>query len=189
MCGRYSLFTEQANEEILKLMRTVREKCKEEMVHGEIFPANLVPVFREAAGNAVLELMKWGFPNFYKKGGVIINARAETVMEKPMFREAVFTGRCAIPSTGFYEWDKEKAKYKFNLPQEDTLYMAGLWNEYDKERRFVILTAAANQSMEEIHSRMPLVLRKSQIRNWLCNTQKAVKLLNEVPPELVKIKV
>lgn len=189
MCGRYSLFTEQDNEEILKMVQTVHDKLKTEMLIGEVFPTNLVPVFVERSGKVVIELMRWGFPNFRNKKGVLINARAETAVEKSMFREAVFTGRCVIPSTGFYEWNKEKEKYKFNLPGEDTLYMAGLWKEYDGKQKFVILTTSSNCSMREIHDRMPLVLRKKQVREWLCNTQKAVEILNEVPPELIKVKI
>lgn len=71
------------------------------------------------------ELLAWGFPRFDKKG-VVINARAETAPDKPMFRKCLEQRRCVIPSTGFYEWAADKTKYRFRLPGEDALYMAGL---------------------------------------------------------------
>mgnify|MGYP000867642859 CR=1 FL=1 len=187
MCGRYTLFTDQENQEIINIINAVNEKYKgQEIKTGEIFPTNLAPVLFETAQEIAPAPMKWGFPNFRSKSGVIINARAETAMDKPTFRDAVFTGRCVVPSTGFYEWNKEKKKYRFNLPNEKVLYMAGLFKEYDGERKFVILTTAPNNSMSDVHNRMPVVLRKQQIKDWLSDTQYAVSALAETPPELVR---
>lgn len=74
-----------------------------------------------------------------------------------MFRKSVLERRCVIPTTGFYEWGPgaggKKRKYRFNLPGERALYLAGLWNEFAGERKCVILTTAANASMEGIHDR------------------------------------
>ena len=62
--------------------------------------------------------------------------------------------------------------------------MAGIWNEYDGQKHFVILTTAANRSMEPIHNRMPLILPKEQIRSWINDTNMALSLLSQIPPEL-----
>ena len=158
---------------------------------GEIFPSNPVPVLMEAANHMLeAERMLWGFPNFRNKG-VIINARAETATDKTMFRKNLQTHRCVIPSTGFYEWshEKEKTKYRFNLPESDTLYMAGIYNIFGKENRFVILTTAANESMAGIHNRMPVILSEDEIEKWILNEEETPAILVRTPEQLMKTEV
>ena len=187
MCGRYCLFQDQDNREIMEILRYINDKYKGAQIKtGEIFPTNLAPVLFETAKEIAPVPMKWGFANFRSKSGVIINARSETALEKPMFQSAFKNGRCAVVSTGFYEWNKEKQKYKFKLKNEENLYMAGLWREFEGEKKFVILTTSPNHSMADIHNRMPVVLKRSQIQNWLCDTQYAISVLSEKPPELVR---
>ena len=108
-----------------------------------------------------------------------------------MFRSCLPARRCVIPSTGFLEWshDANKVKYRFNLPGTGVLYMAGLYDEFGGERRFVILTTAANFSMLDVHDRMPVVLDEDAKGKWLEDTQRAMKLLRRVPPELTKVPV
>ena len=91
-----------------------------------------------------------------------------------------------VPSTGFYEWDEEKRKYFFTLPREDALYMAGLYDIREGHPCYCILTTAANRSMEAVHPRMPLILRREQLRDWLEKPERAEALLHSVPPELKK---
>jgi putative SOS response-associated peptidase YedK len=129
------------------------------------------------------ELISWGFPNFKNKG-VIINARAETAQEKPMFRESLLMRRCAVPSTGFFEWkhDASKQKYLFRLPQETMLYMAGFYNQVADSSgipvpAFVILTTAANDSVSPLHNRMPLILDKETSEKWLYDRDAALQIL------------
>lgn len=117
---------------------------------------------------------------------VIFNARAETVEEKKTFRQSLFTNRCVVPSTGFYEWDEQKKKHLFRLPPgEQTLYMAGICKEYDGIQRYVILTTAANNSMKAIHDRMPVILPKDKILLWATDTATALDYLHNEMPELV----
>ena len=113
------------------------------MKTGEIFPTDLTPVLLPYADVIVPRLMVWGFPSFRNKG-VIINARSETVREKKLFASALEKRRCIIPSTGFYEWNAEKKKFLFNMPDSGMLYMAGIYDRFDGEDRFVILTTEAN---------------------------------------------
>ena len=100
-------------------------------------------------------------PHYQLPHSLVINARAETAGEKPLFRESVAARRCVIPSTGFYEWDRDKRKHLFRL-----------------------LTTAANASMAPIHDRMPLVLRREQLEPWLREPEIAAALLHTPPPEL-----
>jgi len=194
MCGRYVIFTDREIEEVKEIIRDISNKYGEgSMATGEIYPTNRAPVYVAKKGRYGAELMSWGLPSF-KGSGVIINARAETAMEKPIFKSALETRRCIIPSTGFFEWgevkgEKKKIKYLFNLPDSHMLYMAGLYNQGPDEPRFAILTTAANRSMIEVHSRMPLILRKNEIENWLYNKESVMEFLHKTPPELVRQKV
>ena len=104
-----------------------------------------------------------------------INARAESVAEKPMFREAYQKRRCLVPASGFYEWrknGKEKIPYYFS-PKNDRepLVFAGLWDDWNEKneniRSFTIITTAANDFMKPIHDRMPLILKPEFWRKWI----------------------
>ena len=150
---------------------------------GEIFPADTALVLTNKENDIIPASMIWGFPKWDGKG-VIFNARSETAHEKPMFKNALMRQRIAIPTTGFYEWDQEKAKYRFILPHANTLYLAGLYNEFQGERRFLILTTEANASVSFIHSRMPVIIFREMIDTWLEDTEKAVHMLHWQQPEL-----
>ena len=115
----------------------------------------------------------WGFDN--PRGGLVINARTETVHEKPMFKDLTATNRCLIPADGFYEW-KGKEPHYFQLPTHELFAFAGLY----RKGRCVILTRAADQNMRGIHDRMPLILRQPDWKKWMERYQ----LLD--PPELVE---
>lgn len=186
MCGRYVLFSDPEMAEIREIIEEVQRQ-NPEIKTGEIFPTNSAPVLLQENGKLMPEAIKWGFPDFRGKG-VIINARAETAPEKPMFRRSLEAKRCIIPSTGFYEWSHSgpKTKYQFNLPGSGVLYMAGLYNEYNGERRFTILTTAANQSIADIHNRMPVVLARQEMHQWIDSYQGALDILQSSRPELVK---
>lgn len=185
MCGRYQLAPEESDE-ILEIIRQVEGRVKT----GEIYPTNVVPVLLEATGELAPRPAVWGFPRFPGKSGNIINARSETVLERPMFRKSMMERRCVVPTTGFFEWgpgaDGKKRKYRFRLPGQSALYLAGVWNDYGGERRCVILTSKANASMKEIHDRMPVVLDKETLVSWVEDTDFAVNLLERVSPELAR---
>ncbi len=138
------------------------------------------------------ELMTWGFPK-YQGSGVIINARAETASEKRTFSGALAARRCVILSTGFFEWThtpgQKKEKYQFNDPQSPVLYMAGLYTPASvagELPRYVILTTAANESVRDIHDRMPVILRKEEIGEWVARRERVNEVLFRVPMGLEK---
>lgn len=188
MCGRYE-FTVGSNEEINTMMATLQKNYKDTVVKtGEIFPTNVVPILVGDGKSTMPIPIAWGFPKWNSKG-VIINARSETAAEKTMFKRSLLERRCVVPTTGFYEWDSKKQKYRFNLPDNELLYLAGIWNEYDEEKRFVILTTAANDSMKDVHNRMPVVLGKDSINKWVNDNDTVIEILSNAYYNLVKIAV
>lgn len=187
MCGRYN-FTAGESADLLAIIRSIEDKDVGMEWHtGEIYPTNTAPVLLWEQGHAEPELLGWGFPGFKSGARTIINARSETAAERPMFRKSLEGRRCVIPSSGFFEWEKpSKQKYLFRLPGEAVLYMAGLWNEFAGERRFCILTTAANESIVNVHHRMPAVLHKEQLDAWMGDGNEAEVILRTTPPMLVR---
>lgn len=185
MCGRY-LFSAADSDDIRDIIRDVESRVGTgSFVTGEIFPSNRVPVLLAENSGTKPQLLTWGFPGFGGKG-IIINSRAETASEKPMFRRSLLTKRCVVPSSGFFEWShtqggKPIQKYIFRLPGENTLYMAGLYNEFEDGKCFVILTTSANSSMSEIHDRMPVILSKEAVNDWIFRSGKIQELLQGSP--------
>ena len=181
MCGRYQ-FSMEESAELREIVRQISQG-QDSWHMGEIYPTNKAPVLVAAREQTVPALLGWGFPGF-QGSKTIINARAETAAERPMFRKSLEGRRCVVPSSGFFEWDREKQKYLFHLPDEDALYMAGIWNEFAGERRFCIVTTAANGSISDIHSRMPVVLPKARVQDWIWDRGAAEVILRTTPPML-----
>lgn len=193
MCGRYTLDVDKYIPDIEGLLGSIRSLSDREKINtGEIFPTNIVPVFKEEHDNKVVSIMKWGFPKWDNKG-VIINARMETIFDKQLFREAMLKRRCIVPSTGFYEWkdvgQSKKEKYLFVREETPMLYMAGIYNVYEKIESFVILTTKASHTMKGIHNRMPVILNEEEFIMWLTNVDFAQKMLFIKDLELVMHKV
>ena len=153
------------------------------MSTGEIFPTNIVPVITPDGPAPA----KWGFKRFDGKGN-IINARAETAEEKPSFRNAFKRQRCVVPAAGFFEWTKDKQKIKclFELPDEQLLYMAGLYEYFENDLCMVVLTHPANESVLGVHERMPVILTGDQLALWLNETDEARRIIEMTSPPLVK---
>ena len=188
MCGRYYVDDETAKE-IEKIVRSVDEKLKKEAAlvsqnqTKDIHPTECAPVLVASEGGLRCELKRWGMPGFMDKQ-LVINARSESVMDKKMFCDAVEHRRIVIPAAGFYEWNKQKEKSTFTRKDSPVLYMAGIYSKYEDEDRFVILTTAANESMEPVHDRMPLILEKDELLPWLTERNKTEEFLAQVPCRL-----
>jgi putative SOS response-associated peptidase YedK len=187
MCGRYSVYTEQENIELREIMEEIDRRYnqapeRERMRTGEIFPTHTVPILAAEGAGCAARLMQWGFPK-WQGPGVIINARGETAAQKQTFRGPLRTGRCIVPTTGFFEWRHEggrtKEKYLFRLPEQPMLYLAGLYKPVAQAGApptdtFVILTTEANESVRDYHDRMPLILQPEQMDDWLHDADAAV---------------
>jgi putative SOS response-associated peptidase YedK len=174
MCGRYVMISDEFYQNLISQVDDAEKQQK--VKTGEIFPTNIVPVITcDDSGNKV-HLYKWGFPSF-KGSRVIINARSETIEEKPMFRKAFHTKRCLIPSQGFYEWkqgEESKKKFHIYLKDQPIMFMAGIYNTFkDKNENiysaFIIITIAANETMSSIHQRMPVIIGQEDQEIWLRN--------------------
>lgn len=178
MCGRYYIeVDEQDLREIAgKVERSTREHPDIQMTlktSGEIFPSDVVPV---QTGEDQYQPMKWGYSGFGK--GLIINAKNETALMKPMFKQSMLERRCLIPASGYYEWQKvgsRKVKYQFFVPNEP-IFLAGCWRQEKDNplRSFVILTRQATERFEAIHDRMPVIIPKRLVRAWLSESPDAV---------------
>lgn len=180
MCGRYQISMEEDILEMREILAEINRRyfgtpMQDKIKTGEIFPTDFAPVLVGGPKGPRAVLMRWGFPR-WKGSGVIINARAETATQKGMFGVPLARCRCAVPTTGFYEWRREegkaKGKYLFRLPGTKMLYLAGLFNTHTPKGKapypgYVVLTGPANPSVAQYHDRMPLVLQKDQLSAWL----------------------
>ena len=185
MCGRY-LFSSLQYKEFQQIVRDAQRRSNGQhnelnFPAGDIAPTNEAPVLISSGNKIVSEFQRWGIPGW--RGGLMINARSETVCEKPMFRKSMVAQRCAIPASGYYEWDAGKHKYFFQIPGKP-IYLAGIYDNCEGTNCFVILTTAPNETVKDIHDRMPLILNHDQVRPWLTDAQSALGLLTIVPPAL-----
>lgn len=188
MCGRFNL--NGSAKEVLSILEELSHEPGADAVKtGEIFPTDIVPVLTQTEGAVRPEAMVWGFPRWDNKG-VIFNARAETALSKPLFRNALLHYPAVVPTTGFYEWkttlgQRKKIKYLFSDPQAEVLYLAGFFNFFNEKygpvpRRFTILTTDANASMAAYHNRMPVLIRHSEREAWLSGCR-LESFLNRTP--------
>lgn len=152
---------------------------------GDICPSDPAAVLTKASSGIAADIKRWGFPSWDGKG-LVINARAETVLEKQMFRESVRCRRCVVPASGFYEWNRQKEKFTFFLPGERMMFLAGIYRRFQEEEedRYTILTTQANASMKPIHPRMPLILRQEDAKRWLEDGDAVERILELEPEEL-----
>lgn len=193
MCGRYQVDDNTVNEIIRIVYRVdarnipeagpARQQAlalKREWRQKDIHPSEEAVVL--AAGEKKLTVcrQRWGLPGF-SGNTLVINARAETVTEKKMFRDCMSSRRIAVPAAGFYEWNAKKEKVTFARPGAKTLFMAGLYQHWEDEERFVILTTQANASVQGVHERMPLLLEEAELRTWIFNENEARQLLRKEP--------
>lgn len=180
MCGRYFVDDEMWRE-IKKICKQI-DDSKLKVTRGDVCPTDMAVVLM-GMKEVRTEQMQWGFTQQYQDG-LLINARAETVLSKPSFRDSMRHCRCVIPAAGFYEWNKAKEQVSFRMPQSKILYMAGIWQPTAKEKQFTILTTSPNDSVSPVHDRMPLVLTSEEIIPWIQSFDAAEKLLTKTPPFL-----
>jgi len=179
MCGRYTPLTENEVSAVRDIIRDISKRLLLDGLDGfdksmkEVAPTNRVPVVANIGFNMEFIHAQFGFEKWDGKG-VIINARSETVHEKPMFKRHVKNGRCVIPASGYYEWkqpeegNKSKIKHLIKDKQGNLLFMAGLWREGKNGKEFVIITKDPVGEIVDIHDRMPVIIRSDQLEDWLC---------------------
>ncbi len=198
MCGRYSLTT---TPEALRQLFNF-DNMPNLAPRYNIAPTQDVPVIRPAGrgGEDVngrgLAMMRWGLvPSWSKEIGrsaPMINARAETVAEKPSFCAAFQSRKCLVPADGFYEWRLENGKkqpFRIGMNGGAPFAFAGLWERWaspegDEINSVAIVTTEANEKLRPIHARMPVILDPNDYDQWLGETTEttAQTLLRPYPP-------
>ncbi|MCJ7555971.1 MAG: SOS response-associated peptidase [Gammaproteobacteria bacterium] len=175
MCGRYAFYSPSVA--VIRLFDAAFTLPIE--ARYNIAPTQFVPVIRESnpAGRQ-LAMLYWGLVPAWAKdkaiGNRMINARSETLAEKPSFRRAFSQRRCLVLASGFYEWRKEDgAKRPWFISRKDTepFAMAGLWESWRKDSEVLesctIITTVANKFMQPLHHRMPAILSPALCGSWL----------------------
>ena len=167
-----------------------------------IAPTQDVLTIRHEGGERRAEMMRWGLvPSWAdspKAGARMINARAETLAERPSFRAAFRRRRCLLPADGFYEWRREgksRVPIRFALASGEPFAFAGLWERWEREGEppllsCAIVTTSANALIAPIHDRMPVILAPDAERVWLdpdiADADALSGLLTPYPPELMR---
>ena len=178
MCGRFALTL--PHEAMADLFQADVSGLPDIPPQYNICPTQQIVTILTVGDERVAETMRWGFlPRWYKAmndGPLLINARSETIAEKPAFRDACRKRRCLIPATGFYEWTKNEKGGRdpwYILPNDGgTLAFAGVWQEWSVEGQprvvsVAIVTCGANEPMSAIHSRMPVIISPDDFALWL----------------------
>ncbi|MBQ9910555.1 MAG: SOS response-associated peptidase [Lachnospiraceae bacterium] len=182
MCTRF--YIEPETEELKAVLkavqgsRLVRKFLKAGdavLTSGEIRPSNVVPAIApDPEGRPAVYPMRWGFK--IPEKSLIVNARSETAAEKYMFREAWKKHRCVIPASWYYEWEhligsagQKVTGRKFMIQPRNTqaAYLAGLYRIEDGLPVFTVLTRDAEGEMKRIHDRMPVILPRTLIAEWV----------------------
>lgn len=177
MCGRLAITL--PNDAMARLFAAQPSNTLPEGPNFNVCPTTDVHVVSSDQGVRRLGAMRWGFiPSWYDKpngGPLLINARAETIADKPAFREAVRARRCVMVASGFYEWTKdgEGNRLPWYITRRDgaPLALASIWQDWDKGagpvRTCACVTTGANAAMSAVHHRMPVILETDQVALWL----------------------
>ena len=178
MCGRYSIIR---GDKIVKMVFNVTVPTNLRLAgRWNVAPSQMVPAILNCAVQPELAMVCWGLiPSWAKDekvGYKMINARAETLTEKPAFRTSLAKRRCLIPADGFYEWQKHadgtKTPKYIRLKTRDLLAFAGLWETWrtpsgEALRSCTIITTSPNELTRTIHDRMPAIIPREGYLDWL----------------------
>ncbi|MDO4670128.1 MAG: SOS response-associated peptidase family protein [Aerococcus sp.] len=175
MCGRYEF--DKENSLLAHFYHRLPKTTSVQT--GTVFPGKEVLVLgQNAHGQVKATGMRWGFDG-YEPNQLLINARSETILTKPTFSTAFKTQRCVFPMTQFYEWTKDKQKYLFGA--NDPLFVAGCYQlketPYGLKPQAILLTRTADQTVSQVHHRMPVIIEANKLRVWLQDTAFAAEYL------------
>jgi putative SOS response-associated peptidase YedK len=194
MCGRFAFYSpSEATAALFGASGSLELKPR-----YNIAPTQDVAAIRtDEVGSRELTSLRWGLVPFWAKdasiGNRMINARAETVAEKPAFRAAYRRRRCLVLADGFYEWHKEgagKTPYFISLASEAPFAFAGLWENWkgkesdESIQSATLITAAADDFMSSLHHRMPVILERETADRWLAGDDDLIAYAISHPPKL-----
>jgi putative SOS response-associated peptidase YedK len=187
MCGRYAQRTDA--KKLAKEFKVAEVPSVEPRYN--IAPTQEILAVSETDDGREMRFFKWGLvPSWAKDtsmGARLINARSETVAEKPAFRQAFKQRRCIIPADGFYEWQRaegRKQPFFFRMRDERLFGFAGLWERWEGEGGEVvnscaILTTEANEVLRPVHDRMPVILHPEDYELWLDGDARKLDLVKQ----------
>jgi putative SOS response-associated peptidase YedK len=193
MCGRFAITL--PDEATAQLFEASPANDLPNVPNFNVCPTTQVHVVTSADGVRHLGAMRWGFlPHWYETptaGPLLINARAETIAEKPAFRKAVRERRCLIPATGFYEWTKDadgnRLPWYISRTDASAIAFAGVWRMWEAGSEAMntcaIVTTGACKSMSAIHHRMPVILEPPDWPLWLGEAGHGAALLMKASAE------
>ena len=193
MCGRFAITL--PDDAMAALFEAAPANDLPDIPNYNVCPTVQVHTVTSDEGVRRLRPMRWGFlPHWYKTptdGPLLINARSETIAEKPAFRSAARERRCLIPATGFYEWTKDadgkRLPWYIHPTAGDLLAFAGVWQVWTKGDEPIVtcavVTTSANQSMSKIHHRMPVILKSEDWSLWLGEAGKGAATLMKATSE------
>lgn len=198
MCGRKTL-TRDMQSIIEELAVEEWEEPDNYLPSYNIAPTQTSPILVYENKKRIVKLMKWGLiPSWSKDpkiGARMINARSETLLEKPSFRPLLPQQRCVVITDGYYEWQRqesEKTPWYIRHPEGKLFPMAGLWDRWiDPEGNpvlsYTIITTTPAKSIEFIHNRMPVILTPDNVSRWVDNanhkSNEVMPLLSPYPSE------
>lgn len=192
MCGRYFIDGDDLPEELERILEELNRKNtpKNLKTSGEFFPSDVVPVLANSRRQDVQPFaMRWGYS--FPGGRPVINARAETAAEKPLFRDGMRQRRCLIPASSYFEWERregQKTKYAIRPAGAEMLYLAGIYHLENHDGAvvpsFAILTRSAAPEIAFIHDRMPVILPPDCARDWLKVENRADEVLRRALQEM-----
>ena len=172
ICGRY--FLKMDAKLMARLFNAILAEERFDY-NKEIYPSEKVPViiYNPEEARRKVGLMNWGFKTNYSSK-LLINARSETIDEKPAFKESFFNRRLIVPFTDYFEWKGpkgNKTKYRFSVENHETYAFAGIYNKFiidnQEQWRFSLITTEPNQKAAEVHNRMPAILTDKELKLWL----------------------
>ena len=193
MCGRFAITL--PDDAMAALFEAAPANDLPHVPNYNVCPTTQIHTVTSDGGSRRLRPMRWGFlPHWYKSptdGPLLINARSETIAEKPAVRAACRERRCLVPATGFYEWTKgpdgKRLPWYIHHAGGETLAFAGVWQVWEKGDEplttCAVVTTSANQAMSRIHHRMPVVLDRNDWALWLGEEGKGAATLMKAPPE------
>tara|TARA_B100000929_G_scaffold200072_1_gene158926 strand:- start:1243 stop:1890 length:648 start_codon:yes stop_codon:yes gene_type:complete len=174
MCGRYTFFDNIDSLQHSLNIDVIDSNIINHQASYNISPTQNAPVVFEENNKRILKNMRWGLiPSWAKDNSFaskLINARAETIADKPSFKNLITTNRCVVLANGYYEWvnvDNKKHPYFIYSGENTMISMAGLWTEWKDVISFTIITKKSDISISHLHHRMPLILQEEKIDSYL----------------------
>jgi putative SOS response-associated peptidase YedK len=190
MCGRFTLRNLERLLERFKVAGIDYYDLEDLVPRYNIVPTQPVLTVVQHASTQEARLFQWGLiPSWSKEAKGFINARVETIDEKPSFKESFERRRCLILADGFYEWERNgkiSQPYYFQMKDATPFAFAAIWDRWQFEDRSItscaIITTTANELLAEIHTRMPVILRTESYALWLSEDSRAADLKELLVP-------